>query len=291
VGEDVKAKDRADAVIAPALLELASLVKQAAVRVRERSDDEAVHDLRVALRRLRTLLRPARRVYGAKRARAAAEDLRRFAEATSALRDEEVLRETLDALDLPPDLEQAFAAWKARRTHQEQARRAEVVALLRASSLDAALARLTLILRPEKARHRSVSKLARRAIKEAARAVRRRVSSDPGDAGAMHALRIRYKRLRYIAELFAPILGPSAEEIARIGARMQRRLGHLHDLDGAMARINRARRLHPRVRAAVGEALGEARAAAGEEVRRDLAEAAAALERCLRPGASTSGEE
>jgi CHAD domain-containing protein len=281
VGEDINDNDRADAVLAPALLDLASQVKQAAARLRESSDGEAVHDFRVALRRLRTLLRPARRVYGEKRARAVAEDLRRFADATSALRDQEVLRETIDALDLPADLEQAFAAWKARRARQEQARRAKIIALLRAPSLDAALERLTLILRPGQARRRSARKLARRAIKAAIRGVRRRASSDPGDASAMHALRIRYKRLRYIAELFAPILGPSAEEIARIGARMQRRLGHLHDLDEAIERMRRARQLPPGARAVVRKTLSEARAAAGEEIQRDLVETKGALEQCL----------
>ena len=50
--------------------------------------EEAVHDFRVGLRRLRTALRAARRIYGKKRLREISEGLKRYGDVTSALRDE-----------------------------------------------------------------------------------------------------------------------------------------------------------------------------------------------------------
>src|SRR6185503_20707825 len=81
-------EESAHALLAPTLLGMIDAVKEASARLASRGqprravDGEAVHDFRVALRRLRTLLRPARRVYGKKRLRAVAAELRRFAQAT-----------------------------------------------------------------------------------------------------------------------------------------------------------------------------------------------------------------
>lgn len=282
----------ADSLFTPTFLELSAAVKQAAARVLASGgqgprDEEAVHDFRVALRRLRTLLRPARRVYGDKRTRAVADDLRRFADATSVLRDEEVLRETLGDLTLEEDLKAELAAWMERRAQQERAQRARVVALLRGAtaaidghpSLEASLDRLARLVRPKNTRHRSVGKVAQRALGEAARAVSRRASSDPANAAAMHELRIRWKRLRYTAELFAQIAGPDVESVAKVSAKMQKHLGHLHDLDEALVRIGRARGLQHGTRDAVKHALRAARDEACVRIQKELAEAIALLSR------------
>src|ERR1700690_2570458 len=76
-------------------------------RVLGATDDEAIHDLRVAIRRLRTLLKLARPHANAVRAAFTA-----VHRATGTLRDAEVLDETLASIasDQP-----AFVAWKMRR--------------------------------------------------------------------------------------------------------------------------------------------------------------------------------
>jgi CHAD domain-containing protein len=289
--------DPARVLLTEVLLELLSAVREGAARVRESGrsdgeeshlsrDDEAVHDFRVALRRLRTLLRPARRVYGNKRVRAVAEALRCFAQATGALRDEEVLSETLGALSLPPLAREELLRWMTQRARREQAYRAKVVALLqdrtgkaKASepSLSASLGRLTKLLHRKKARSISAGELAQRALAGALDGVLERASVDPADGAAMHELRIRYKRLRYTAELFAPVLGEGVAEVARVATRMQRRLGDLHDLDEAIERIERARTIDASTRVAVLAALGASRTAVGDRAGRDLLEASRVL--------------
>ncbi|MGK3989711.1 CHAD domain-containing protein [Sorangium sp. So ce136] len=296
-------------------------------------DVEAVHDFRVSLRRLRTLLKPARRIYGKRRLGPIADGLREFARATGTLRDEEVLRETLTALDLGEEARTAVDAWVARRSHREHEARAHIVELLRqdrpgdaaapladapgsdapaapladeaaapladapgsdapaaplADEAAAPLARLPaageqLRLEPHLARlerrigrrkvnRRGARALARRAIGDALDDVRALATSDPNDGAAMHALRIRFKRLRYSAETFSSLFGEPAERTARSASRLQRRLGQLHDVDEALAQMRDAEGLSPEERAAVAEALGAERMRLAHKATEELAQ-------------------
>ncbi|MGK3967220.1 CHAD domain-containing protein [Sorangium sp. So ce118] len=362
-GERGGAKLSAAEFLGPVLLSHIERVRADARRVVATSaqgegaepDVEAVHDFRVALRRLRTLLKPARRIYGKRRLRPIAEGLREFARATGTLRDEEVLRETLTALELGEAARTAVDAWVARRSHREHEARAHIVELLRqdrpgdaaapqadapasdaaaapqadapshgdaaapqadAPSHDAAapqadppapdaaaapqadapshgdaaapqaglpaareqlrlephLARLERRVGRRKVKRRGARALARRAIGDALDDVRALATSDPNDGAAMHALRIRFKRLRYSAETFSPLFGEPAERTARSASRLQRRLGQLHDVDEALAQMRNAERLSPEERAAVAEALGAERARLAHKATEELAQ-------------------
>ncbi|WP_437677428.1 CHAD domain-containing protein [Sorangium sp. So ce131] len=268
-------------------------------------DVEAVHDFRVALRRLRTLLKPARRLYGKRRLRPIAEGLREFARATGTLRDEEVLRETLTALELGEDARGAVDVWVAQRSHREHEARTHIVELLRKDRpgdagarrpgeqgeaeaarapgkpkplrLEPHLARLERRVARGKAKRRGAKALARRGIGDALEDVRALAASDPEDGAAMHALRIRFKRLRYSAETFAPLFGERAERTAKSASRLQRRLGQLHDVDEALAQMKDAEGLSPEQRAAVGEALRAERARIAGKAKEELAQELAAL--------------
>ncbi|MGK3997357.1 CHAD domain-containing protein [Sorangium sp. So ce1024] len=265
-------------------------------------DVEAVHDFRVALRRLRTLLKPARRIYGKRRIRPIADGLRELARATGALRDEEVLRETLTDLELGDEARSAVDAWLARRSQREHEARAAIVDLLRRDSagdapatgdagapqvdapagkrlrLEKYLARLERrASRRKKAKRRSAKALARRTIGDALDDVRALAATDPSDGAGMHALRIRFKRLRYSAETFAPIFGERAERTAKSASRLQRRLGQLHDVDEALARMKDAEGLSPDERAAVTDALGAKRARLAGKATDELAQELATL--------------
>ncbi|WP_437953880.1 CHAD domain-containing protein [Sorangium sp. So ce296] len=293
-------------------------------------DEEAVHDFRVSLRRLRTLLKPARRIYGKKRIRPIADGLREFARATGTLRDEEVLRETLTALELGEAPRAAVAAWVAQRSRREHEARAHIVELLRRDHpgdkgapradgpagdaeepradappageadepragtpvavgeadepragapvvgerlrLEPYLARLERRISRKRAKKRGAEALARRAIRDALQDVRALAASDPSDGAAMHALRIRFKRLRYSAETFSPLFGERAERTAKSASRLQRRLGQLHDVDEALAQMTRAEELSPDDRAAVVEALGAERARLAGKATEELAQ-------------------
>ncbi len=272
--EEIEA--RAHDVVAAALRALSAGVRAEASRVVAASerrarraelpeDAEAIHDLRVALRRLRSLLRPSRRIYGKEALRVIAGDLKRFSDATGALRDEEVLRETLSALDLPPKTRAAMDAWMRRRAPFERRLRARATLLFSTggAALDAVLTALDEAIADERARDRAARAWAERAVADAEAgvlAIATASAAGTTSSGAeLHALRIRYKRLRYTAELAAVVLGAGATSIAEGAARMQKRLGEVHDLDEARRRIRRARSLDERDRVAALRALGRAR--------------------------------
>jgi CHAD domain-containing protein len=90
-------------------------------------------------------------------------------------------------------------------------------------------------------------------------------NGDPSDALAMHALRIRWKRLRYTAELFSEVAekdsseAQSLNELSKRAARMQKRLGELHDFDEAIVRLRRAWGMQAEARTVVLRALAAAR--------------------------------
>ncbi|WP_155798807.1 CHAD domain-containing protein, partial [Sorangium cellulosum] len=124
--------------------------------------------------------------------------------------------------------------------------------------------------RKKKAKRRGAEALARRAIGDALDDVRALAAADPGDGAAMHALRIRFKRLRYSAETFSPLFGERAERTAKSASRLQRRLGQLHDVDEALAQMRDAEGLSPDERAAVTDALGAERARLAHKATEEL---------------------
>ncbi|HEY4117264.1 MAG TPA: CHAD domain-containing protein [Byssovorax sp.] len=254
-------------------------------------DDEAVHDLRVSLRRLRTALRPARRVYGKRRLEPVERALRHHARASGALRDEEVLRETMSALVLAPRVRADVTAWLARRRAKERARRKALVESVRAddgarfrargsgppedrvpSVLDV-LVNLSRLFVP-KGRAPAADELGARALAAAAEAVIAASAVDPEDTHALHALRICFKRLRYTVELLAPLYGERAARIGASAAALQKQLGAVHDLDQAAGFVRRARSLPRSARAALLPALAARRA---RVIARAMAELAGAL--------------
>lgn len=281
-------------LLAPALLDLCGKVRAAAARVAVTAagqargsagyDAEAVHDLRVALRRLRTLLRPARKIYGKQKIRAAGAELRRFAQATGIVRDEEVLHETLAALELPRRTRRALDAWIRSRGRRERELRTTAVLLLTnhaeapaLPSLEAALLTLEACVRPRKKGKQDAVAVARSALDAAIAGVRELGAHHPSTADpvAMHALRIREKRLRYTAEMFAEVLPGESARLAKDAARMQKRLGELHDLDEAITVVLQARNLARPARPAVIQALRDARARLAERLQGDVAAALA----------------
>ena len=224
-------------------------------------DDEAVHDFRVALRRLRSLLRPARALYGEQRTREIERALRDVAATTGALRDEEVLRETLTTLALAPRTRATLTRWLARRERREGGQRRRVargLAGAEGARLAGALEALEALLAAPK-RALSTRRLARRVLRASAKQIAALAREPVTDVVAMHELRIRWKRVRYFSELLERVGAPLA--LAKPAAQLQKRLGELHDLDEALVRVRRARSLDRRAQAAVLVALGRARAA------------------------------
>jgi CHAD domain-containing protein len=206
------------------------------------ADAAAVHDLRVALRRTRTVLEIGRGVLGRFQTGEVRRALRDVQQATSVLRDEEVLRETVTSLGVHrPDVQ----AWLASRTTRERRLRAGIARLVRAGELDRGLELLHALLafRVDPANDRRIHKVARRSVDRARREVERRRGARPDDVEGLHDLRIAYKRLRYTADTFAAAMPGDLAGVAQSAARFQGRLGDLHDVDVAIACVRRARAL------------------------------------------------
>lgn len=244
-------------------------------RLREGEDDEALHDLRVALRRLRSTLRAyPSAVRGAipKKRRAL---LRELVQYTNAGRDAEVQIAWIDrtAESLPPAARHGAEAW--RRSLAQI--RDEVYGSLRSEKLDvldALLGRLETDLDEYVVVHRvsqeTVGACFGTLVAAAARAhldelleMLARVRSVEDEAVA-HEARIVGKRLRYVLE---PMKGHVEEADAAIAVlkRLQELLGELQDLAVRTSAISRAIEdtALERARTEVGLAVSDAGRATG----------------------------
>ena len=231
-------------------------------------DSEAVHDLRVAIRRTRTLLEVGRDIFGRFRADEVRRALGDVQRATGALRDEEVLLELTPSLVLQ---RRDVQEWVEARKRRERRLRTSLRHILRTGQLHTALRLLDALLafRIKPSRDRRLDKFARRALLQAEKEVARRGRDGSGDALTLHRLRIAHKHLRYRAQTFADILPPHVvAPIVRTSTRLQSLLGDVHDVDVVKASVQRARSLPEGGRAALLSALdrvGAVRIAAVQE--------------------------
>jgi len=216
---------------------------------------EAVHDMRVALRRLRSALKPVRVLYGRRVVDSAEEHLRAALMLTSDLRDEEVLRETLQDLAISTEGRSTLDTWMRGRARREHGLRSRTTAHLRAAlaASDGVVGavrvfehRVTIGAR----RRIAAGSFLRASIEEAVDVLESRAETATiGDVNAMHRVRISSKKLRYTAALLSERLGdghplamtkPFLGTIEKSATKLQKRLGQLHDVDEARLRMGRA---------------------------------------------------
>lgn len=266
-----------------------------APRPAEPTDDaELVHDLRVAMRRLRSVLKPVRGLYGGRVCDEAELAMRTWLDGTSDLRDEEVLRETLDKLALEdPAEDAALRAWMVGRARRERGARGRTLTAVStgdAAPIEALEKRLLKGPKHEDDAAAFASSMIDRAL---AKLEGRAEAADPADVEAMHRTRIAAKKLRYAAALLAatwderealakkerregeekaetPALVAALHALEKGASKIQKRLGDLHDLDEAMVRMRRAWGLDLHVREAILRALAQKRAHVAARVGRDL---------------------
>jgi CHAD domain-containing protein len=226
-------------------------------------DPEAVHDMRVATRRLRSTLRTFRPVLNAENTEPLRDELQWLGGLLGAVRDGDVMEQRLFAAIAaePPEL---VVGPVAAHIHQRlQARTGQARTLL-VEALDgpryvALLDRLDeLVASPPAApvTRSGLHRLARKAIR---RADRRLAEADrapePGRAAGVHALRLTlpsggdrnvklhearkaYKRGRYAVELLRPLAGKPAKRLAERLTELQDVLGTHQDatVTGALLR-------------------------------------------------------
>lgn len=250
-------------VLIPALRVLSEEIREITPRL-STDDPEAIHDLRVALRRLRSLLRPARRIFGRFHADFVRAELGRVAQMTNTIRDEEALHETLTKFATTPRLRGLVAKLMKPRAARDRGRRNAFARAVATGAIEQACRSLDALLHlPVHPRRDGDGKrFAAKVLARAEKDIDKLGVPDDADVEGLHAVRIAYKRVRYLAMGLAPLLDPETELVRKRAERVQKRLGDVHDLDVARVVILRSRSLSPLEKATLLGAVSRARAAA-----------------------------
>ena len=215
--------------------------------VRISDDDEAVHDMRVAVRRLRSLLRTARPLLDRSWAESLRAELDWLAARLGAVRDLDVLIEhfettaaglnggdaALGSALVRPLVTERDRARKRLRSSLEKARYYEL--------LDALEGAATVM--PARGGDVTLRKLVRKEGRKLKR--RARGFPDLSDA-ALHKLRIQGKRARYAAELAAPAEGKPARRLVDAARELQDVLGEHQDAVVAVRQLRELARVADR---------------------------------------------
>ena len=205
---------------------------------------EGVHQMRVAVRRMRSLLVLFRPMLERQAAARLEEELRRLGDVLGRARDWDVfLDETLPAVSrdgVPVDAIEALQGAAAERRHAAHQDAKKAIA-------EPAFARFVLALRAWSqpgagatgGRHagRRLAKAAPDLLDRLERKLAKRLDkADPDDAPSLHAVRKSAKKLRYGIEYFDGVYGDAAGKYLKRCNHLQKRLGVLNDLQTATAR-------------------------------------------------------
>jgi inorganic triphosphatase YgiF len=235
----IRADDRIGAAARTVVGAQLARIRAADPGARVGRDAEAVHEQRVAVRRLRAALRTFAAGVPPRLQSLLRSELRWLGHELGAVRDFDVQLANLDwhlhHHDRPA--QQRLQGFRQHLESERAVRRAALIATLdsrRYFRLLAALERFAASpapRRPHGDAARPVAAVGRRAIK---RTLRRLLAHGNGigevpDADALHGLRIRAKRLRYLLESLRPISGAPGRKLIRQLVRLQDVLGRFND--------------------------------------------------------------
>ena len=194
------------------------------------SDPESLHQVRVAARRVRAFLGVAEDLVDAEWAAEIDDGMRRVGRASNEARDLDVLLDKLRAEIRSIDLRDRAAA-EALIERLQSDRRELQRALVEALDSDRYQRTLERLGQPavpaDGTPKRSLDKLARRELNRLVTVVKR-LGKRPSD-DALHALRIKVKRLRYATELAGATSGKPARRVIEAATQMQDLLGAHQD--------------------------------------------------------------
>jgi CHAD domain-containing protein len=199
-----------------------------------RADPDAIHDMRVAVRRLRSTLRTFRPLLDRDRSEPLRDELQWLGGVLGGVRDAQVMCERLLAAVAaePPELVVGPVADRIRSelastTEQAHRRLTDELDGVRYQALLAAIDEFTGDQLPERPSPRRLHRLARKALRRADDKLRNAMAADPAERDVpLHETRKAYKRARYAVETLVPLAGKPARRLAK-------RLSALQDVLGA----------------------------------------------------------
>jgi CHAD domain-containing protein len=209
--------------------------------VLDSGDIEAVHDMRVATRRLRSALRDFAPVLRKSPLRSVNKDLKKLADSLGAARDLDVAIVALEELKTKAS-DKAVKAGIQKLVDERREKRQEAQLDLRQALAVSAIEDLQKrfhgavekAARPKKRSKRiSFTNAGRAAVTDSLQEFCHLSASlyAPQQVKKLHKLRISAKRLRYAIELFTACWGKHIEPFAAEIAEMQSYLGEVHDAD------------------------------------------------------------
>lgn len=229
-------------------------------------DPRAVHQMRVATRRLRAALRLFGDVLPPE-AGAVRDELHWIAGQLGPVRDLDVQLERLRERALELGISVALVPYGAWLEAQRRQAQATLVAALGSQRFDALAQRLhgvhawTPILADDRPLRTDAPRRVRRAYRQLRKLADALGPESP--PAEFHRVRIRAKRLRYAAEFFEATYGKPAQQLVRRAVRLQDLLGDLQD--GVVS----AQRIHAAVQTAAGTWPAETSLALGQVVEHD----------------------
>ncbi len=217
-------------------------IRRHAGAVRADRHPEAIHDFRVAVRRLRSFLQTLKEVYGKYPVSALLIELKNVASVTNRLRDIEVASQILRSLEISPENVDEFKKFLTNLAEEEKIERKSIQELMNHKDFLMPLKKiqgLLLIPLAEK-RDPEFSTFAQSKIEMSRKRVssgRRKISQNIDNAHWLHGLRIKAKKTRYIAEDYKNALpreiirSKASIQAAKTSRQLQQVLGDIHDCD------------------------------------------------------------
>jgi CHAD domain-containing protein/transposase len=213
---------------------------------REGTDIEALHDMRVATRRMRAAMRVFGKYYEAKTRERLLSGLRSTGQMLGQTRDLDVFMENAQQYlgTLPAERQHDLDLMTERWHKQREKAREEMIAYLDAKAYRAFTQSMAEFVGTPGTGVREKKSSTPRPIHvytvapgqvytryEALRAYQTVIGR--GDINTLHQLRIEAKRMRYTLEFFQEVLGEESREVVSTLVRMQDHLGAWHDADVA----------------------------------------------------------